>query len=155
MASKLLFLYQGISRVYADSAKCGENQQRRMRMDEAVAFRYFKIKHFAYEIVRQMRNEAMKLGFDSEEVRIKQPVEAKYRLEKESSNCEYSLIGNWFDETGAQLGFLRFHPDGSFYVEQGIVKPHPNDKRWFVEAINAWGKGTQITSEAKLQLLSD
>ena len=119
-------------------------------MDEAIAFRYFSIKNCAYAIVRQLRDEVMRLGFDSSEVRINQPVEAEYRLEKDPRNGEYSLIGDWFDDKGIKLGSLLFHPDGSFYVEHDVVKPHPTNKHWFVEGVNAWGKDMHIRSEAIL-----
>ena len=62
-------------------------------MDEAVAFRYFKIKSLSSEIVWRLRSEAMKLGFERSEIEISDPFDAHYRLEKDPSNCEYSLIG--------------------------------------------------------------
>ena len=119
-------------------------------VDEAVQFRYLNTKNLAYEIVRQLRDEVVRLGFESAEVRIKQPAEAEYRLEKDPSNCEYALVGDWFDERGTKLGSLLFHADGTFYVEHDVIRPHPTKQRWFVEAVNAWGKDTQIRTEARL-----
>lgn len=119
-------------------------------VDEAVQFRYFNNKDLAYEIVRQLRDEVMKLGFASSEVHIKHPAEAKYRLEKDPSNCEYALVGDWFDARGAKLGSLLFHADGTFYVEHDVIKPHPTKQCWFVEAVNAWGKDTLIRAEPRL-----
>ena len=124
-------------------------------VDEAVQFRYFNIKDLANEIVRQLRNELDRLGFASSEVNIKQPAEAEYRLEKNPSNCEYTLIGDWFDERGAKLGCLLFHADGTFYVEHDVIKPHPKQQRRFVEAVNAWGKGDRIKAEARLLRMPD
>ena len=119
-------------------------------MDEAVAERYLEIKGFACEIVEKLQEEVRKLGFEASEVQIKPSVEASYRLEKDPSNGEYALVGDWYDAKGAKLGSLLFHPDGSFFVEHDIVRPHPTKQGWFVEAVNAWGKGSQIKSEARL-----
>jgi len=30
------------------------------------------------------------------------------------------------------------------------VEPHPKDERWFVEAVNAWGKNDTVKAELRL-----
>jgi len=119
-------------------------------IDEAVAFRYFSVKTLADDIYKQLRREAIKLGFPPAEITLTSPDEAEYRLEKDPSSCEYSLVGDWHNEQGMKVGCLLFHADGTFFVEHDIVKPHPEKKRWFVEAVNAWGKGREIKAEARL-----
>jgi hypothetical protein len=119
-------------------------------MDEAVAYRYQEIKNLANSIVGLLRDEVVKLGFDPSAVRIMNPKDAEYRLEKDPSSHEYSLVGDWLDSKGQKLGCLLFHADGSFYVEHDVVKPHPTKRRWFVEAVNAWGKDAEIKAEARL-----
>jgi hypothetical protein len=119
-------------------------------MDEMIQSRYHAIQDLAELIVEQLREEVMRLGFPSSEVHIKQPSEARFRLEKDPSNSEYALVGDWFDERGAKLGCLLFHSDGSFFVEHDVVKPHPTKRQWFVEAVNAWGKGKLIKAEVRL-----
>ena len=119
-------------------------------MDEAVAARFFMVRKFANEIVLRMSQEVGNLGFDVAEVELQQPQEATFRLERDPSNCEYSLVGDWFDEKGMKKGCLLFHSDGTFFVEQDIVKQHPTKKQLFVEAVNAWGKGEEIKAEARL-----
>jgi hypothetical protein len=119
-------------------------------MDEAVAERYLKIKPHAEEIVKRLGDEVDKLGFDSKEITIMDPQKAEYRLERDPSNGDYSLVGDWRDERGMKIGTLLFHPDGSFYVEHDVVKPHPTKMRWFVEAVNAWGKDSEIKAEVRL-----
>jgi hypothetical protein len=52
-------------------------------MDEAVAYRYQEIKHLAIDIVGQLRDEVVKLGFKPSDVKIMNPQDAKYRLEKD------------------------------------------------------------------------
>jgi hypothetical protein len=59
-------------------------------------------------------------------------------------------VGEWRDRKGQKQGNLVFHADGSFFVEYDVVRAHPRDARWFVEAVNAWGQGTDIRAEARL-----
>jgi hypothetical protein len=119
-------------------------------MDETVAVRFFKIEQLADRVFDQLYREVLKLGFNSGEVALKRPQDADYRLERDPSTSEYSLVGNWISEQGAKLGTLLFHADGSFFVEQDVVRPHPTRNGWFVEAVNAWGKGDMIRAEARL-----
>ena len=119
-------------------------------MDESVAVRFTKIEQLALTVHRRLYDEVIKLGFAETEVTLKSPLEASFRLERDPSNCEFSLVGDWFDEQGQKLGTLLFHADGTFYVEHDIVRPHPKKSDWFVEAVNAWGKGKEVKAEAKL-----
>lgn len=119
-------------------------------MNNLVADRFESVKRLADEIMIQLHDEVIRLGFNTNEIALKSLDEADYRLEKDPSNAEYSLAGYWNDDKGAKLGCLLFHSDGSFYVEQDIVKPHPVKKQWFVEAVNAWGKDCNIKVEARL-----
>jgi hypothetical protein len=119
-------------------------------MDDEIQSRYREVRELADEIVRRLHGEVMKLGFAASEVRIRQPDEADFRLERDPSTSEYALVGDWFDEHGGRLGGLLFHADGSFYAEHDVVRPHPAKRCWFVEAVNAWGKGARIKSEARL-----
>jgi len=119
-------------------------------MDESVAVRFYKIEQLANDIYERLHQEVVKLGFSASDVALLQPSEANYRLERDPSNSEFSLIGNWLNEKGMKLGMLLFHADGSFFVEHDIVKPHPSKTGWFVEAVNAWGRGEDIRAEARL-----
>jgi hypothetical protein len=119
-------------------------------MDESVAVRYFKIEELANDVYERLHREVVKLGFSTEEVALLKPSDATYRLERDPSNSEFSLIGDWLNEKGRKLGMLLFHADGSFFVEHDIIKPHPNKSGWFVEAVNAWGRGEDIRAEARL-----
>jgi hypothetical protein len=112
---------------------------------------YFaKIKKLANKIIKKLQHEVFKLGFQSDEITLKSADEAIYRLEKDTVNDKYSLVGDWRDEKGIKIGSLLFHSEEHFFVEQDIIKPHPNDKRFFVEAVNAWGKSGNIKAEARL-----
>ncbi|MEL0584018.1 MAG: hypothetical protein AAES65_03930 [Candidatus Thiodiazotropha sp. (ex. Lucinoma kazani)] len=119
-------------------------------MEESVAVRFFKVEKLANEILERFHQEIDQLGFHATDIDLKQPCEANYRLERDPSNSEYSLVGDWLNEQGMKLGTLLFHADGSFFVEQDIVRPHPTKSGWFVEAVNAWGKHNEIRAEARL-----
>lgn len=119
-------------------------------MDESVAVRFYKIERLAERIFDQLHREVLNLGFAIDEVTLMRPGEARYRLERDPATSEYSLVGDWLNETGMKLGTLLFHADGSFYVEQDVVRPHPRRSGWFVEAVNAWGRGGEIKAEARL-----
>jgi hypothetical protein len=47
-------------------------------------------------------------------------------------------VGEWLDERGYRIGMLVFHPDGSCFADFDVVRMHPVDARWFVEAVEAW-----------------
>ena len=119
-------------------------------MDETVAVRFYKIEQLADQVFDQLYREVLKLGFNNGDVKLKRPQDANYRLERDPSTSEYSLVGDWISEQGAKLGTLLFHADGSFFVEQDVVRPHPTRSGWFVEAVNAWGKHDSIKAEARL-----
>ena len=124
-------------------------------MDESVAVRFFKVEQLADQVFDRLYREVLKLGFANGDVTLKRPQEATYRLERDPSTSEFSLVGDWLSEQGMKLGTLLFHADGSFFVEQDVVRPHPKRSGWFVEAVNAWGRGDEIKAEARLLPLPD
>lgn len=123
--------------------------------DPSVLNRYRQIKSLARKIGKKCQDEIARLGFEANEVEFQSPEEANYYLEKDPLSGEFALVGDWTDNRGFKLGSLVFHVDGSFYVEQDVIRPHPQKKKWFVEAISAWGKGGVICAEAKLLQVPD
>ena len=119
-------------------------------MEESVALRFFKVEKIANEVLDRFHEEINKIGFSANEVDLKQPSEAEYRLERDPSNSEYSLVGDWLNERGNKLGTLLFHADGSFFVELNVIRPHPTKPGWFVDALKAWGENDEIRTEARL-----
>lgn len=99
---------------------------------------------------RGLREEVDKLGFTGTAVWITEPESASYRLERDPASGENALVGEWRDGRGARLGSLVFHPDGSFFVEHDVVRPHPRRPGTFVEAVTAWGRGMDIRCEPRL-----
>ena len=119
-------------------------------MSDAVTRRYLAVRGLLDAVMQQLQKTLRDEGFAAEALVLSSPEEAIYRLEKDPSNGEYSLVGDWIGEQGNKLGSLLFHADGSFFVEHDVVRPHPSKRRWFVEAVNAWGKGDNIKAESRL-----
>lgn len=118
-------------------------------MDEATRQHWQSVEKRAQQIMQALEQEVSKLGFDNP-VQLQSTEKAKFHLSKDPANGRFSLVGQWHNPHGHVLGNLLFHADGSFFVEQDIALPHPQKKRWFVEAVNAWGKGDDIKAEARL-----
>jgi hypothetical protein len=119
-----------------------------------VARRFAEIADTAAAIDRRLRAEVGRLGFESETVQLLPARDALYRLERDPADGGWSLVGEWRDECGLKLGVLLFHADGSFFVEQDVVRTHPLQPRWFVEAITAWGSGASGSIKAEPRLLA-
>lgn len=117
--------------------------------------RYAEIRSLAQRIGEHFQREMDKLGFDTERVSLKSFEDADYRLEKDPASGEFTLVGDWLDQRGFKQGTLVFHADGSFFVEQDVIQPHPGKPEWFVEAVNAWGRDDDIKAEARLLPMPD
>lgn len=98
-------------------------------------------------LCQAMRREAATL-FPREPVMIGSPPSAHYRLEQDPADGTDSLVGEWFDKNGHRVGMLVCHAGGQCFAEHDIVRPHPHDRRWFVEAVEAWGtSGARATDD--------
>jgi len=86
----------------------------------------------------------LKTGFSGQLINDQNGIE--YNLLKDDLSGDYSLQGIWNN----RQGMLLFHPDGTFFAEYDVVKPHPQKSQWFVEAITVWGKDSEIKAEPKL-----
>jgi len=89
-------------------------------------------------LCQAMRREAATL-FPREPVMIRAPTAALYRLQHDRADGTESLVGEWFNDQGHRLGMLVCHASGHCFAEHDIVRAHPHDPRWFVEAVEAWG----------------
>lgn len=114
-------------------------------LHDGIVYRYDPV---ARSICKALESEAQGLGiaplplinWDAAELAIvKDPVNG--------SDC---LSATWRDRHGNRHGSLQFNSDGSFFAEYDIVQPHPSDKRWFVEAVTAWGRDNRIFTEPRL-----
>ena len=99
-------------------------------------------------ILSEFEANYQKTGFSGDLIPDKN--EIQYSLVKDDYSGEMSLQGVWNNNAGYKQGMILLHPDGNFFAEYDVVKPHPIKKQWFVEAITVWGKETDIKSEPRL-----
>lgn len=119
-------------------------------IEDDIESRYNAVSELANEIVRQFHIVVTGEGFEPGSVDFQSACNANYRLEKDPSNGQYSLVGDWLNDRGHKQGSIMFRHDGSFFAEYDVVQPHPLKKSWFVEAVDAWGNPDEIKAEARL-----
>jgi hypothetical protein len=98
-----------------------------------------------------LRREARSL-FSSTHVLIGSPTAARYRIEHDPAEDTESLVGEWFDDHGQRVGMVVCHAGGQGFAEHDIVRAHPHDPRWFVEAVEAWGRAEPETEGGGIQV---
>lgn len=101
-------------------------------------------------ICKALAKEGRKLGFSANELPDISWESADFSVTKDPSDGQECLAGDWKDSRGGRVGSIQFNSDGSFYAEYDIVKSHPTDSRWFVEAVTAWGRDNNIKTEPRL-----
>jgi hypothetical protein len=106
----------------------------------------------AESVCQRMIQEINKLGFSENDVQdYPRYDDATFVLIKDPFTGEHNLSCYWYEGPKKQrIGRLQFNSDGTFYAEYDLVKPHPSNRRFFVEGITAWGKADNIKAEAKL-----
>lgn len=124
-------------------------------MTDAVQAHLVRLSALMIEIGQRLHAEVDKLGFEPGSVALRSAEDASWRLSRDPYSGDESLLGEWRDAKGHLLGELKFHADGSFYVEQDVLAPHPRRRAWFVEAVSAWGRAGLIKGEARLLPLPD
>jgi len=72
-------------------------------------------------------------------------------LRKDVVDSSAAFYGEWWDARGGKIGSVIVHATGEFFAEYDVLVNHPTDKRWFVEAVTAWGRPGVV--KAELQLL--
>lgn len=95
-------------------------------------------------------NEELAKYFVVEKPLVPDFASAEFSLHKDSYSGENALQGVWRDRFGQKLGEVIIHGDSSFHAEYDVIKPHPVKRKWFVEAVTAWGNREQMKSELKL-----
>jgi hypothetical protein len=115
--------------------------------DDTCVIRY---RHQGEAICRALRDEACRIGFDAAQLDGIDWKALRFSVVKDPADGSDCLTGTWLNKGGYRIGQLNFNGDGSFFAEHDIVQPHPRDKRWFVEAVTAWGRDSQIKTEPRL-----
>jgi hypothetical protein len=106
---------------------------------------------FGKAVCQRIAENIVKLGFPLQtQLNLPDFDAAQFSLITDPFTQSQDLVGYWYNAGKQRVGQIKFHGDGSFYAEYDVVQPHPSKKRWFVEAINAWGRQDNIKTEAKL-----
>ncbi|MGR8980070.1 MAG: hypothetical protein ACU84H_08280 [Gammaproteobacteria bacterium] len=106
---------------------------------------------FGNAVCQRIAESIAKLGFSPQTPVILPDYDAAvFSLATDPFTQSRDLVGYWYSSSKQRIGQIKFHGDGSFYAEYDVAQPHPRKKKFFVEAINAWGKQDAIKSEAKL-----
>ncbi len=75
---------------------------------------------------------------------------SRYEIRRDTFDDSESFYGEWRNANSQLQGTVLIHAKGQVYAEFDVLKPHPADKRWFVEAVTAWGNKKTLKSELKL-----
>lgn len=102
------------------------------------------------QVCRALIDEALKIGFDQSQLPTLSWTSLQFTIVKDPADGAECLSGSWLNEAGYKTGTFQLNGDGSFFAEHDIVLPHPSDKRWFVEAVTAWGRDGKIITEPRL-----
>lgn len=81
---------------------------------------------------------------------IPSPYLATYVINQDPYDQSFSLSGTWLDTNGYRCGEIQIRADGGIYAEVDVVRNHPTDPRWFIEAVTAWGNKQAIKTELRL-----
>ena len=98
-----------------------------------------------------LRKEAASL-FSRTPVLIGSPTAARYRIERDPAEGTERIVGEWFDDHGHRVGMVVCHAGGQRFAEHDIVRAHPHDRRWFVEAVEAWGRAAHATGDGTIEV---
>jgi hypothetical protein len=112
--------------------------------------RWEQVRNLGESICTALAEEVSKIGLKEKALATAPWQRARFELQRDPASGENSLVGTWRDANGQRVGSIIFHCDGSFFAEYDVVESHPKDQRWFVEAVNAWGKNDTVKAELRL-----
>ena len=117
---------------------------------ETVESRTTEVMEWGRQICDNMTTAIAKLGFSESNIPTIEFTAANFELDTDPYTQKKALQGKWYLDQHRKVGEIIFQVDGSFYAEYDVVQPHPKDKRWFVEAMTAWGREGNIKTDARL-----
>lgn len=97
-----------------------------------------------------LRSKLTETGVEDALIMIPPPEMAEYKLNIDPFDRSETLTGTWRNTTGEKLGELLIRGDKGVYAEFDVIRNHPSDVRWFVEAVTAWGSLENMKSELRL-----
>lgn len=117
---------------------------------DLLLLRVTELRPLGEQVCAALETEYRKLGFaDGQELGVDFDA-LMFSLKRDPFSQQDSVEGTWLDHQRQRLGSVVFHADGTFFAEYDVVQPHPLKSRWFVEAVTAWGQGSEVKTEARL-----
>ncbi|MFT3931126.1 MAG: hypothetical protein QM709_12610 [Spongiibacteraceae bacterium] len=117
--------------------------------DEALKTRKQALQPQLDQVRDELRRQLAKNGIEFAFSGI--PADLSYcELRKDPFDNSEPFYGEWHDAAGKKLGEITVHASGEFFAEVDVLQGHPTDKRWYVEAVTAWGKPGMVKSELRL-----
>ena len=128
----------------------GTIQQQSLAGEESIAAVLDEHRDFLNQAWQAMRLRLCEDGLESEINLIPRPELASYQLLRDPFDGSETLAGEWRDKYGELQGEIKVREDGRVYAEVNVIRNHPTDVRWFVEAVTAWGKKDDLKTELRL-----
>ncbi|QLQ31875.1 MAG: hypothetical protein HZT40_10065 [Candidatus Thiothrix singaporensis] len=120
-------------------------------MSGSLADKIRAVEPLSMAVCAELNRQILKLGFPAERANVALGEHMQYSLQRDTFSGHDSLLGVWMHPTsGYKLGSLLIHPDGNFFAEYDVLQPHPSKRKWFVEAVTAWGKDGDIKGDPRL-----
>lgn len=107
-------------------------------------------REFLTQVWQAMRLQLCQDGLETAINLVPRPELANYQLLRDPYDGSESLAGKWRDKFGGLQGEIQLRQDGKVYAEVNVIRNHPTDVRWFVEAVTAWGTKDNIKTELRL-----
>lgn len=121
----------------------------------ALEMRIAESQHWGEQICQSLSDAIRKLGFSDRQIPVIKYADARFELSTDPLTQQQALQGVWSTDKNLKQGEIIFQVDGSFYAEFDVVQPHPQDQRWFVEAMTAWGREGSLKTDARLLSMLD
>lgn len=118
--------------------------------EERVTSMLSKHKKVLDQVWQAMRLKLCENGMETDMSLVPRPELASYFLVRDPYDQSETLSGEWRDKYGELQGEIKIRGDGRIYAEVNIIRNHPKDARWFVEAVSAWGRSDDLKTELKL-----
>ncbi len=71
-------------------------------------------------------------------------------IRKDVVDASEAFYAEWWDANDRKIGSVIVHATGEFFAEYDVLIGHPTDRRWFVEAVTAWGRPDVVKAELRL-----
>lgn len=97
-----------------------------------------------------LRRELVKLDIDNALSLISPPDQAEWDCSEDPFDQSETLLVRWLAADANKMGEIQVRANGTFYAEYDVVRDHPKDVRWFIEAVTAWGEAERVKSELRL-----